>query len=114
VAGNTNKQQRKETNNETGNNNSNPSLRKGYVANIPTEALFHGYDEWHSVTISNDESWDINFHMCGEPNTLHVVAHPERTGADGFRETDMSSWVKVADFHRELPTETESGEAELA
>ena len=90
------------------------AFAKGYVANIPNEALFNGYDEWHSVTISDDESWDINFHMCGEPNTLHVVAHPERTGADGFRETDMSSWVKVADFHRELPTETESGEAELA
>ena len=79
----------------------------GYVANIPTEDLFVGYDEWHSVTINDDESWDINFHMCGEPNTLHVVAHPECTGADGFRETDMSQWVKVTDFRRELPAETE-------
>jgi hypothetical protein len=77
------------------------AFAENHVANISVDCLFEGYDEWHSLTISDDESWDINFHMCGEPNILHVVAHPESMGADGFMETDMSNFVRIADFPKQ-------------
>jgi hypothetical protein len=82
------------------------AFAEGYVAHIPTSDLYENFDDWHSLSVSVTESWDINFHMCGEPNTLYVVAHPERMGEDGFMQTDMHQWVEITNFHRELPVES--------
>jgi len=75
------------------------AFAQGYVAKLSRDDLYDGYDDWHSLEISNAESWDINFHMCGEPNTIHVVAHPEHLDKDGFMETEMSQWVEIINFH---------------
>lgn len=80
------------------------TFANGYLAGLSTDELYEGWDEWHSLTISKTESWDINFHMCGEPNRVYVVAHPEHMGKDGFMETEMSQWVEIKNVYKRITT----------
>jgi hypothetical protein len=82
------------------------AFAEGYATKISTNDLFNDFDDWYSLKINDSESWDINFHMCGKPNTLYVVAHPEYFGEDGYMQTRMDQWVEITNFHRQLPDES--------
>lgn len=67
----------------------------GYVKGLAdNRLLYEGYDEFHSY----NDNWDINIHTNGEPNTVQVVAHPQSFAKDGYLETDMTQWVRIAHF----------------
>lgn len=72
------------------------AFAQGYINALVTHTeLYEGFDEFHSYT----DKWDVNVHTCGEPRTIHVVAHPQRWGDDGYLHTDMTRWVRVGQWH---------------
>lgn len=68
----------------------------GYInALLAHDNVYEGFDEFCSYT----DNWDVNIHTCGERNTIHVVAHPQTRGDDGYLNTDMTCWVRIGDWN---------------
>lgn len=72
------------------------AFAQGYInALVETNNVWEGFDVFYAY----GENWDVNIHMNGEPNTIHVVAHPQSLGADGYMNTDMQRWVEIGQYH---------------
>jgi hypothetical protein len=72
------------------------AFAQGYInALVEHDKVYEGFDEFYSYA----DKWDINIHMNGEPRTIHVVAHPQQWGDDGYLHTDMSRWVRVGKWN---------------
>ena len=72
------------------------AFAQGYInALVEHNNVWEGFDEFYAY----DDKWDVNIHMNGEPRTIHVVAHPQTLGEDGYMNTDMQRWVVIGQYH---------------
>lgn len=72
------------------------AFAQGYInALLAHDNVYKGFDEFCSW----GEEWDVNVHRCGKPRTIHVVAHPQTRGDDGYLKTDMTRWVCVGEWN---------------